>query len=48
MTWHTLLKIGLFVLIVPVWIYGQYFRERSMRDRRDEKADVETLFGGKK
>jgi len=40
--------VGASIMLVVLWSYGQYFKARSENDKKDEKADVETLFGCKK
>ena len=47
MTWHTVLKVLLAVVLIPLWLFGQFIRGRSVYER-DRKSGIETLMGEKK
>ena len=42
------LKVALAAAVVALFGYGRYLKARKASDDRDRKADVQTLFGGKR
>ena len=36
------------LLVVAVLVYGKYRQQRWISDQREQKAQVQTLFGGEK
>jgi hypothetical protein len=42
------LKIIGGLLIVGLFVYGKYRQQRWISDQREQKSEVQTLFGGEK
>jgi len=42
------LKALAVIAVVAIFIYGKYYQMRWIESRKDRKADVETLFDGRK
>jgi len=43
-----ILKILGVLCVVSLFAFGKYYQTRSIENQKDHKADVETLFNGRK
>jgi len=48
MSWRNVGTTAIGTVVVAAWIYWQYRLARWRADRKDQSADIKTLFDGKK
>jgi hypothetical protein len=45
---HDIFTVTIVIAVIGLWGYVKYRQLRSYTDQKNEKADVQTLFSGKK
>jgi hypothetical protein len=46
--WMTLGRVGIATLVIALWAYLKYSQAKRHSDQREERADIRTLFSGRK